>query len=357
MIVVHKAYSAQSYEIRLLAEEEEHDFRLDQFVQAHLGSFSREEIKKRIGLGHMRIEGRDHKMKSSTKVKQGEVVFIEIPRTTQEDEYWRGEKLPLVERPEVVFEDDDLIVISKPPYMATHPTGKHIFNCATVYFESIHKKTIHSLHRLDRETSGLLMLSKNPKLAALITDQFERDLVKKAYFFIAKVALPNVPMQFEARERLGPKEDGLKRIHIHAFPEDSTLGKSASTSFHLLHLEDGYALGLAFPKTGRQHQIRVHAQTHGLPLIGDKIYLGSFKMFQRFKDGLATPEDHDLMELSRHALHATALVCDYRGEKKLFLSPLPHDFREWITQKMSLSPEQVEELVKHQIEKSDFVKN
>jgi 23S rRNA pseudouridine1911/1915/1917 synthase len=335
--VVEKVYTTQRYFVRLSIEEEDDDLRIDQFIQTHLTSFSREEIKRRIQAGHILIEGRPHKLKSSTRVRFGEVVALTIPRTNQEDEYWRGQKLALQETPDIVYEDDDLIAISKPAYMATHPTGKHIFNCATVFFETIHQHTIHSLHRLDRETSGVLLLSKNPKMAAEITDQFERDQVKKVYFFIAKFKAPPEKLEFTATERLGPLELGLKRIHIHAFPADSELGKSATTHFTIVEQFGNYALGLAFPQTGRQHQIRVHAMTHGLPLLGDKIYLGSFKMFQRFKDGLATEEDHDLMEIPRHALHALALQCTYKGQPQTFVTQIPHDLAQWIEQNSALN--------------------
>jgi RluA family pseudouridine synthase len=350
LIVVEKTYSQERYMVRLLIEEDEHDFRLDQVIQGHLTSFSREEIKRRIAVNEIYIEGRDHRMKSSTRVKMGEILYLTIPRTTQEDEYWNGEKIPLEETPAIVFEDENLIVISKPAYMAAHPTGKHIFNCATVFFESLYQKTIHALHRLDRETSGLLLLSKNPKLAQLITTQFENDEVRKVYFFIGVDNGENIPDSLIANERLGPKTLGLERVHIHAFAESSLEGKEASTHFRILHREKGYILGLAMPQTGRQHQIRVHAATHGFPLLGDKIYLGSFKMFQRFKDGLATPEDHDLMQLPRHALHALALSIYYQKSHTTFRSSLPTDLSDWIKQHLSLKLNDLEELLKLEVQ-------
>ncbi len=351
MSVIEKHFSNQLYIVRLLVEEADDGARLDQFLMGHLSTFSREEVKRRIAANDIAVEGRDHKLKSSTRVRMDDIVKITIPRVTQEDEYWRGEKIKLIETPDILYEDRDLIVISKPAYMATHPTGKHIFNCATVYFESIHKHTVHSVHRIDRETSGVLCLAKNPQTAQFMTDLFERDKVSKGYFFIAKKNRELSTERFEARERLGPMEEGLKRIHIHAFPEDSELGKQARTVFKILYQDATYALGLAFPQTGRQHQIRVHAMTHGFPLVGDKIYLGSFKMFQRFKDGFATEEDHDLMELPRHALHAIALQCPYKGPSTLFQDSLPPDFIHWMEQKMpELKLADLKQMIKGEVE-------
>jgi RluA family pseudouridine synthase len=350
LIVVEKHYTKECYTVRLLIEETDHDSRLDQIIQDHLTSFSREEVKRRISAKEIFIEGRDHRMKSSTRVKMGEVLYLTIPRTTQEDEYWNGEKINIEETPTIVFEDADLIVISKPAYMAAHPTGKHIFNCATVFFETLYKKTVHALHRLDRETSGLLLLSKNPKLAKLVTTQFENDLVRKVYLFIAVANKDEIPDTFIANERLGPKNLGLERIHIHAFDPSSDEGKEACTHFRILHREGSYVLGLAFPQTGRQHQIRVHAATHGLPLLGDKIYLGSFKMFQRFKDGLASPEDHQLMQLPRHALHALALSISYQNKHTTFQSGLPTDLKEWITANLALDLVKFEDVLKAEVQ-------
>lgn len=103
---------------------------------------------------------------------------------------------------------------------------------------------------------------------------------------------------------------------------------------------------MAFPQTGRQHQIRVHAKAHGLPLIGDKLYLGSYEMFQRFKDQYASEEDYNLMELPRHALHAIALRIPYKKEEKLFVTKIPHDFVEWIKKNSELDIDKLEEKIK-----------
>ena len=204
MLLLEKKFSPQNYTVRLQVEEEDVGFRLDQFVQNFLASFSRQEVKKRISRKEIIIDSRSHAAKPSSILQIGETIQIQIPKSTQEDEYWRGEKLKLELDPEVIFEDHQLLVISKPAYMSTHPTGKHIFNCATVYFESLTNKTVHSIHRLDRETSGVLLLAKNPKCAQVMTDHFERDRVGKAYFFIA-VEKRDVPNDFEVKARLGPK--------------------------------------------------------------------------------------------------------------------------------------------------------
>lgn len=332
MSEIKKTFTSELFEAILEVEDWQDGLRLDQFLSEYLASFSRQQIKKKIAAGQIRIANRPYPHKASVKVYEGEKVTVTTPRGDLEDEYWRGEKLELQMVPETIYEDNDIVAISKPAYMTTHPTGKRLFNCATVYLETKYKKTVHSIHRLDRETSGTLLLGKNPKAANLCTEFFERNIVQKCYFFMAKKERENT-FPIVARERLGQKDDFIPRLYVHCFPHESKEGKHAQTTFLKVADNDTYLLGLAFPKTGRQHQIRAHAAHYGLPLVGDKLYNGDPKMFGRFKDGIATEEDHDLMELSRHSLHAVALLIPYPDPKKdqlLLEAKLPQDFTPWI---------------------------
>lgn len=351
MTILKKKFSQDQYKVSYMVDEEHDGMRLDKFLQIYFASFSRQAVKRKINSGEITIEGRPNSKRSSCRVYHQEVVTSITNRSEHEDEYWNGNKIDLQTTPEVVYEDSDIVVISKPPFMATHPTGKHLFNCATVFFESKYKKTVHSIHRLDRETSGILLLGKNPKSANIMTEHFENNLVRKCYFFIAKIDNEKLDNRdyFIEEARLGALEDGLKRVYINNFPKESQLGKSAYTTFKVLHKENGHALGLAFPKTGRQHQIRVHAAINGLPLVGDKLYLGSFKMFQRFKDVIATEEDHDLMQIPRHALHAISIMIPYNGNKQIYTSHVPLDLKSWIKSNMSISINEIESQVSNNI--------
>ena len=336
MLELKKKFTTDLYEVLLLVEQEEDCFRLDQFVSLFLESFSREQIKKKIARGEVKIENRPYPHKASVKVYHGEKVLIFTPRGDLEDEYWNGQKLELQFDPEIIFENDDVVAISKPAYMVTHPTGQHLFNCATVYFENKYNKTVHSIHRLDRETSGVLLLGKNPKAAQKVTDLFENDIVKKCYFFMARKNKPHYDFPIIANERLGQLPDYIPRLYTHCFPEDSNQGKHAHTELYCLYENETYVLGIAMIKTGRQHQIRAHAAFHGLPLVGDKLYNGDPTVFMRFKDGDATKEDHDLMDLHRHGLHSTALKLNWpsKNDPTLFRAPIPLDFKDWIRERI-----------------------
>ena len=155
---------------------------------------------------------------------------------------------------------------------------------------------------------------------------------------------------FTAKERLMAPEIGLRKVIVQHYPEFSDEGKSASTEFHIIFSNETYAIGLAFPKTGRTHQIRVHAKAHGLPLVGDKLYLGGYEMFQKFKDNISNQDDQKYLELPRHALHAIALKIGDKEDFKIFTSKIPYDLKEWIKAKLNIGPNLIESKVTSIIE-------
>jgi RluA family pseudouridine synthase len=346
MTLLSRKYSSNLLEVKHLVDEDSDGIRLDQFLQMYLESFSREMVKKKIKEGEVVIFNRPGTHRPSTILHFKDEVTISFKKSHFEDEFWNNKKIELELVPEIIFEDENLIVISKPAFMSTHPAGRHIFNCATVYFEIKYNQTIHSLHRIDRETSGILMLGKSPTMAQTMMKNFDDEHVKKCYLFIAK-KMPEYKneLEFIANERLASPDEGIKRVLVCAFDEHSNEGKIACTKFKILENLENHVIGLAFPQTGRQHQIRVHAKTHGLPLIGDKLYLGSYETFQHFKDQVASKEEYDLMEIPRHALHAIALKIPYLGKEQFFITKIPMDLGLWITKNTNLNLKTLEEKI------------
>jgi 23S rRNA-/tRNA-specific pseudouridylate synthase len=147
------------------------------------------------------------------------------------------------------------------------------------------------------------------------------------------------------------EEGNVPSAMMSIWPEDSEHGKESETHFELILEKDGYVLAMAFPVTGRQHQIRVHASANGYPLLGEKLYNGDPGVFMRFKDHEATLEDHELLEIPRHALHATALKLTYPKEKMTyFIAPLPEDLATWLKNKLNLDKSEVEQLIKTKVQ-------
>ncbi|MBY0516444.1 MAG: RluA family pseudouridine synthase [Bacteriovoracaceae bacterium] len=348
---IKKSFRADKFVVEFPVTPTDEGLRLDAFMHQHMPTLSREFIKKKIEKGEVTISGRPSPHKSSTKVHTGETVTsITYNTPVLEDEEWQGKPHDLTEEPVVVYEDDKIIACHKPAFMTTHPAGRHLFYVATTYFSTIHDKVIHSIHRLDRETSGLLLLGKDPDAAKLIGQLFENDKVKKCYFLIAHINEGAKKMPYTANERLG-ENPGLPRGMQRCFPTDSDEGKEAETSFEPILEKEGYMLALAFPKTGRQHQIRLHAAFHGYPLLGDKLYNGDSGIFMRFKDKQATPEDHELMQIPRQALHALALRIPYPDPDKLSLyrAPLGRDLILWIEEKLKIKASEVERLIEEKL--------
>lgn len=348
---IEKSFTTEKYVVSYPVVTEHENLRLDQFVMTYMPTLSRQFLKKKIDKGEVTISGRISPHKPSVKVHFGERVTV----TTHndgiiEDELWEGKPVPRDQEPGIIFEDKDIIVINKPPFMITHPAGKNLFYCATVFFETIYKHTIHSIHRLDRETSGILMLAKNPRAAQRVSLLFEEDKVRKCYFLIAHKQDNAQSFPFTAKQRMGRNENVIPQGMITAFPEDSEIEKDAETHFELLLEKDNYVLALAFPITGRQHQIRVHAACNGYPLLGDKLYNGDSSIFIRFKDHTANDEDHKKMQIPRQALHAAALKLAYPSESgSHFIAPLPRDLSLWIEQNLSISHDEVENMMEAKI--------
>lgn len=328
---IKKSFRADRFTAEYPVEPEHEGMRLDSFIHLYMPTLSREFLKKKIEKGDVEISGRTPPHKPSTKVHHKESVKITTHNSPElEDEEWMGKPLDLTAPPGVIYEDESLIVCNKPAFMTTHPAGRHLFYVATTYFSTIHDKVIHSIHRLDRETSGVLLLGKDTKVANQISDFFEKDKIRKCYFLISKHHTTKREMPFTAQERLGERPGTPRGMHMW-YDKDSTEGKEAETHFELIHQTPHYTMALAFPKSGRQHQIRLHAAAHGYPLLGDKMYNGDPSIFMRFKDKLATAEDHELMQIPRQALHALALRVPYPTNKlTLYRAPLPQDLKSWL---------------------------
>ncbi len=247
--------------------------RLDQFVMELYRHRSRERLKNAIMSGGITIvrNGSKHlslgKVKPSTILQKGDVIHVRSVKRKEPDVNFDYK---------ILFEDDDIAVVLKPPNLPVHPSGRFFFNTLLVHMKTEgfnpaleNEKPFYLVHRIDKETSGILLLAKNSQACAVLTSQFKQRETGKYYLAITH-GVPT-PGTFTIDQPIG-KVAG-SRIGLKMYPVSEKMGGLPSlTEFELVEAREGFSLLACFPKTGRQHQIRVHAELAGVPLVGDKIY-------------------------------------------------------------------------------------
>ena len=223
---------------------------------------------------------------------------------------------------EVLFEDDDLIVLNKPSNLLVLPDryNQSLINLYAILREEFGE--IFVVHRIDRETSGTIVFAKNASAHSLLNAQFEERRITKKYTAIAIGS----PGQAEGRIDAPIMES---RTHAGVMKVNHKHGKASVTNYRIVEMFDGYALVEAEPESGRTHQIRVHLASIGLPVMCDRVY-GDGKPFylSNVKYRYFTEGDEKPL-LSRTALHAETLSLFHprSGSQMTFTSALPKDMR------------------------------
>jgi 23S rRNA pseudouridine1911/1915/1917 synthase len=294
--------------------------RLDRFVQTQLRATSRARTQRIVNIGAFTPDG--VRLKNNHRVRAEERVVL-----------WReawDEPLPDAELP-VVYEDAALLAINKPPHVAVHPTARHHRGTVTSLLEQQRPDDrLTLLHRLDRETSGVLLLARTRAADRAVKVQFEeRKDVLKRYVAFAWGAPEWERLTCELPLELDPGSRNRVKMRV-ARPGE---GLVAATTFEVLGRRTragrAYTMVRCTLHTGRQHQIRIHLASLGLPVVGDKLYGPDEAMHRRAADMKLTAEDMARLELSRHALHAAELELDHPddGRRLRIEAPLLDDMR------------------------------
>ncbi|MBI5489922.1 MAG: RluA family pseudouridine synthase [Deltaproteobacteria bacterium] len=288
--------------------------RLDRFLSARIRWVSRSRARRIVLEGASDRGGR--RLRPSHRVCAGEVVWI-FRRPVAPPP---APTAPVL----VLHEDDSLIVLDKPPGMTAHPTSRHREHTVTEFLRRRHPGCVPRLgHRIDRETSGIVLATRTLEADRSLKGLFERREVEKLY--LALVRGRPEPEAGRIDLPLGPARSA--RIHIRM--ETRADGLPARTVYRTLLVAGPYALVAAEPKTGRQHQIRAHLAAIGCPVVGDKIYDADGELFLEWIAGerRLTDELRARLVLERHALHAwtVALPHPTLGDRRRFVAPIPQD--------------------------------
>jgi 23S rRNA pseudouridine1911/1915/1917 synthase len=294
--------------------EEVRGTRLDLVVQGLVAGVSRSRLQTWIREGHVRWKG-VVVTKPGLILLEGGALEVDVEMT------------PVARRSTattdivILFADDDIVVIDKPAGLLTHRNSEHgERGAADLLVERFGR--LGDLgdplrpgvaHRIDRETSGVLVFGRTDEALRALKDQFRARSIQKTY-----AALVHGAPRFDSdwiESWLGRSERARDRIGT--LPEGE--GRFASTYYETRERFAGFARLDVFPKTGRTHQIRVHLSSVGLPLVGDNLYKPRGRVLSKVPPG-APP-------IARHALHAAKLEFDHptRAERIAFEAPLPRD--------------------------------
>ena len=235
----------------------------------------------------------------------------------------------------VLHEDDDLLVIDKPAPLPCHPGGRFFAHTLWALLKENHGLAEPRLiNRLDRETSGIVLVAKNKTTARLCQEQFAQHRVEKVYQVVVEGNFPDTPREVEATGWLGPDPNSAIRKKMRFYPKQCDAPPGAvesSTQFRRISgIANGLSLLEARPHTGRCHQIRATLLHLGFPVVGDKLYGVDEQLFLRFKEGCLSPADHALLRIPRQALHADSLRLTHpvSGKELEFSAPLPSAFQD-----------------------------
>jgi len=298
--------------------------RLDRFLAEALPEMSRAQLKKLIDEGQVQVA--DAPVKAGLKLKGGEAIRVVLPEPKAAEAL--PEAIPLT----ILYEDNDLVVIDKPAGMVVHPAPGH--DQGTLVNALLHHCDDLSgiggelrpgiVHRLDKDTSGVMVASKNDRSHQSLAAQFKAHSITRRYVALVHGRLPQDAGRVD--RPIGRHPSDRKKMSVH-----TRRGRRAVTHWRVLRRYDADGLTLVelTLETGRTHQIRVHFSEMNLPIVGDPVYGNS-----RRAGAAGDPELRRLLQhLDRQALHAVTLGFSHpqSGAYLEFSSPLPDDLAEIVT--------------------------
>jgi 23S rRNA pseudouridine1911/1915/1917 synthase len=333
-----KAKGGDDFDVRVLdgrretlsyrVAEGEQGLRLDQFLAKRLAWRSRSSVVRLLDDGLVELSGRS--ARANRRVAVGDVVTVQLPRPVRDEALVPrgGTAAGLVK----LYEDDCLLAIDKPPDVPVHPAGRLLHHTVITalhreyrdYADPTRDVIPKLCHRLDLETSGVLLVAKTQAALVYVQAQFERRTVTKEYLVLvhgrvaADEGLVDLP--------LGPAIGGLATQMAVRHDE---AGQPSRTRWRAVRRWREHSLLHIDLLTGRHHQIRVHMAALGHPVVGDKMYGGEDGLFLRYADRALTDEDRASLQHARQALHSHAVEFVHPGSRQSMRieSPWPADLQ------------------------------
>jgi 23S rRNA pseudouridine1911/1915/1917 synthase len=306
--------------VELTVEAAEAGQRLDVFLAIHFSDYSRVHLRRIIAAGGVKVDGRGGK--PAYRLKPGQCVSIVLPEIPRETP--RPENIPL----DILYEDAHLVVVNKPPGMVVHPARGHWSGTLASALQFHFGPTLSAagglsrpgiVHRLDRDTSGVILVARDDQAHSKLAKQFAARSIEKEYFALVCGSPPldrdyiDCPIGFHphVREKMAIRRDDAE-------------SRPAQTFYEVLERFDGFAAVKLLPKTGRTHQIRVHLNHVGCPVLCDKQYGGRSQITRG--EIRRDPTDTTVL-LERQALHARRLRFFHpaTGEPLEIVAQLPSD--------------------------------
>ena len=312
--------------IQLVVEARAHGWRIDHYLTRLYPNYSRSAFKRAIDAGGVLLNGLP--VKTSRRLRVNDVLSVQLP--AEPDSSLPAEDIPL----DVLYEDDALVVINKPADMITHP-GKGNYRGTLAGALQFHFDRLSDVagklrpgivHRLDRDTSGVIVVAKDNQVHNQLSSQFERREVTKEYRAICRGVIQRDSDSIETHLRVNPKRREKMMVC-----DPGGNAREAVTFYEVLRRFEGFTSVRLLPKTGRTHQLRVHLVHLGHPIVADALYGGGGCL--RRSDlpaacGLAVDPEADVL-IARQALHAYRLEFHHpvTGKPLRFEAPLPADMQ------------------------------
>lgn len=311
---------------RVTVDAGQQSVRIDKYLAEHMQHSSRNRIQTAAAAGCIQVNGRP--VKSNYKIRPLDVITLMLDHP-KHDSSIQPEEIPL----DIVYEDDDVMVVNKPAGMVVHP-GAGNFNGTLINAVAWHLRDLESfdandpqvglVHRIDKDTSGLLVVAKTPDAKTSLGKQFFNKTTHRAYNALVWGNLSDDTGRIEGNITRDPKD----RLRMKVVAPDSGIGKPAVTHWRVLERFGYTTLVECVLETGRTHQIRAHMKAIGHPLFGDERYGGTEILWGQRSSTYKAFVRNCLAVCPRQALHAKTLgfVHPRTGQQMDFDSQWPADF-------------------------------